>query len=83
MVGTLRHNRLTHLAKKCDNNRGGGRYLRLGGGGGGEGGTNDGACISTHTLGVWRHDPPKFFKTRCSEITSEAIFVLKSGQFLL
>ena len=31
------------------------------------------------TRGVWGHAPPeKFFKIRCSEIASEAIFVLKS-----
>ena len=35
-------------------------------------------CISTHTLGGLGHAPPeKFFKIRCSEIASEAIFVLK------
>ena len=31
-----------------------------------------------HVRGVWGHGPPeKFFKIRCSEIASEAIFVLK------
>ena len=45
----IRHNGLTHLAKKCDNSRGGGRYLRLGD-------TSDGACVSTRTLGVWGCD---------------------------
>ena len=41
--------------------------------------TDGGACISMHTLG-WSGDmlPQKiFFKIRCSEIVSEAIFVLK------
>ena len=47
------------------------------------GSTNDGACISTCPLGGSGGVlPQKFFKTRCSEIASEAIFVLKSRQFL-
>ena len=38
-------------------------------------GTDDGACVSTHALGAG--SLRKFFKIRCSEIASEAIFVLK------
>ena len=34
----------------------------------------------THARGVWGCAPP--LKIRCSEIASEAIFALKSGQFL-
>ena len=31
-----------------------------------------------HARGVWGHAPPEnFFKIRCSEFASEAIFVLK------
>ena len=43
------------------------------------GGTNDGACASTHALGRCGGMLPQkiFFKIRCSEIASEAIFVLK------
>ena len=53
------------------------KVLEVGGGGG----TNDGACIAR---GVCGRATPKIYKTRCSEleIASEAIFVLKSGQFL-
>ena len=51
---------------------GGRRYLRLGGG------TNDGACVSTHTLGgCGGMLPQKIFKIRCCEIAFEAIFALK------
>ena len=40
--------------------------------------TDDGACVSTHALGgSGGMVPQKIFKTRCSEIASEAIFVLK------
>ena len=39
------------------------------------GGTDDGACVSTHTLGGFGACSPR--KSRCSEIASEAIFVLK------
>ena len=52
--------------------RGGGRYLRLGGQGG--------WCVRkhAHARGVWGHAPPEnYFKIRCSEIASEAIFVPK------
>ena len=35
-------------------------------------------CKHAHARGVWGHAPPEnFFKIRCSEIASEAIFVLK------
>ena len=35
-------------------------------------------CKHAHGRGVWGHGPPEnFFKIRCSEIASEAIFVLK------
>ena len=55
--------------------RGGGRYLRLGG--------HQWWCVRkyTHARGSGGM-VPQFFKTRSSEIASEAIFVLKSGQFL-
>ena len=39
------------------------------------GGTDDGACVSTHALGESGGMLPQ--KIRCSEIASEAIFVLK------
>ena len=55
-------------------NRGGGRYLRLGGGG------QRGWCVRKHAHArrVWEHAPPEiYFKIRCSEIASEAIFVPK------
>ena len=46
-------------------------------------GTDDGACVSTCTLrGSGGISPRKISKISCSEIASEAIFVLKSGQFL-
>ena len=84
MVGAYKsgcHGSRIIMSKQKSYFRGGGRYLRLGGGG-----TNDGACVSTRTLGgsggVLTPSTPKFFKTRYSEIASEAIFVLKSGQFL-
>ena len=49
----------------------------------GWGGTDDGVYVSMRTLGrSGTCSPPNFFKIRCSEIASEAIFVLKSGQFL-
>ena len=66
--------------------RGGGRYLRLGGGAPTIDNTvrpyylctDGGACVSMHTLGgSWGMLPQKFFKIRCSEIASKAIFVLK------
>ena len=41
----------------------------------GGGGTDDGACVSTHELGGSGGMLPQ--KIRCSEIASEAIFVLK------
>ena len=37
--------------------------------------SDDGACVSTHTLGGSGGMPPQ--KIRCSEIASEVIFVLK------
>ena len=44
----------------------------------GWGGTGDGACVSMHALGgLEACSPRKIFKIRCSEIASEAIFVLK------
>ena len=43
-----------------------GRYLRLGGAP---------MMVCAHAMGVWGHAPPE--KNRCSEIASEAIFVLK------
>ena len=39
------------------------------------GGTDDGACVSMHALGESGGMLPQ--KIRCSEIASEAIFVLK------
>ena len=67
-VGRVFVNVVTHRRWKV--------YLRLGG--------HQWWCVRkyTHARGVWGRAPPKFFKTRCFEITSEAIFVLKSGQFL-
>ena len=42
------------------------------------GGTDDGACVSMHALGgLGACSPRNIFKIRCSEIASEAIFVLK------
>ena len=41
-------------------------------------GTDDGVCVSTHALGESGGMlPQKSFKIRCSEIASEAIFLLK------
>ena len=50
--------------------RGSGRCLRLGGG------TDDGACVRMHTIGGSGGMLPQI-KIRCSEITSEIIFVPK------
>ena len=42
------------------------------------GGTDDGACVSTHALGgLGACSPRKILKIRCCGIASEAIFVLK------
>ena len=59
-------------SRKLAELRGGGRYLRLGG--------QRGWCVRKHAHArwVWGHAPPEiFFKIRCSEIASEAIFVPK------
>ena len=67
---TLQHC-LRHEHYSITLNIGGGRYLRLGD-------TDDGACVSTHERGgSGGMLPRKIFKIRCSEIASEAIFVLK------
>ena len=67
---TLQHC-LQHEHYSITLNIGGRRYLRLGD-------TNDGACVSTHELGrSGGMLPRKIYKIRCSEIASEAIFVLK------
>ena len=54
------------------------KVLEVGGGGGGGGGTNDGACISSCTLGGSGGVlPPKFIKTRYSEIASARSYVTR------
>ena len=73
---------VTHKLHKPAHSRGGRRYLRLGGGGAPTVDntvrpyylcTDSGVCASTHML----MHMLIFFKIRCSEIASEAIFVLK------